>query len=60
MHSNSDSNSQINSNPNTLFDLLYYFPTSEEDLKDYKKIDSAIRQIITTIRKLQKNNVDEI
>ncbi len=57
----SESNSQHNgSNTNNLFDLLYYFPVTDEDLKDYKKVDSNIRQIIVTIKKLQKNKVDEI
>lgn len=55
----SESSSQHNgSYSKQLFDLLYYFPASEEDLKDFKKIDSTIRQIILTIKKLQKNNVD--
>lgn len=43
-----------------MFDLLYYFPTNEEDLKDLKKIDMEIRQIIFIIKKMQKHNVDEI
>jgi hypothetical protein len=55
----SESNSQYNgSYSKQLFDLLYYFPATEEDLRDFKKVDSTLRQIILTIKKLQKNNVD--
>lgn len=52
-----ESQSQNQANQKILFDLLYYFPINEQDLKDYKKIDSEIRQMISAIRKLQKYNI---